>query len=451
MPDFTLDHVVIAVRDLDGATKDYATLLGRHPSWRGSHPTYGTRNTLFRIDNTYVELLSLGQRKNGRWAGELSRFLDKGEGLYSLALGTEDVDGAARRLRDSLLPVQDPQNGDGVDELTSNQRTWRNALVPVNATNGVRIFFIEHRSMPQMLPMAPISTEGGAHVGRMDHAVILSRDIEASRKLWGDVLGARMALDRTFPERNTRIVFFRLGDITVEISGGAQQTEEGIGKPDRLWGVAWGVENVTATVARLRAANVEVSDPRMGVKPGTLVATAKGAHTHGVATLLIEHTAASFRPASRAPHGAAYDNTPERRAFTATGLDHVALAVSDPKLAAETWFTILGIDAGEILDSPTTRSRIATMPGGDTKLVLASALREQHPIAEWIADRGEGMYAIAIQGVDIVAAVADLRAKGVPVGDVGYGAWPGTRVARIESGAANGVSVQLVQRLPEVL
>jgi methylmalonyl-CoA epimerase len=451
MPEFTLDHVVIAVRDLDGATKDYATLLGRRPSWHGSHPAYGTRNTLFRIDNTYIELLSPGQNRSGPWAGELARFLDKGEGLYALALGTRDVDADTRLLRDHELPVQDPRDGDGIDELTGAHRAWRNAQVPVAATHGVRLFLIEHRSLPDLLPPATVSTEGGAHVRRMDHAVILSPDIEASRRLWGDALGARLALDRTFPERNTRIAFFRLGDITVEISGGAQQTEEGIGKPDRLWGVAWGVDNVTATVARLRAAGVEVSEPRMGVKPGTLVATAKGAHTHGVATLLIEHTAESFQPAARAPRGAAYDNAPQRRAFTATGLHHVAIAVTDAEAAADAWTTTLGIDAEDVLESPTTRLRIASLPGGDTKIALAAALREQHPIAEWIADRGQGMYAIAIQVDDIVAAAADLRAKGVPVGEVEYGAWPGTRVARIDRAAANGVSVQLVQRLPEVL
>jgi hypothetical protein len=61
------------------------------------------------------------------------------------------------------------------------------------------------------------------------------------------------------------------------------------------------------------------------------------------------------------------------------------------------------------------------------------------------------MYAIAIQVDDIVAAVRDLRAKGVGVGDVEFGAWPGTRVARIDRRASNGVSVQLVQRLPDVL
>ena len=72
MPDFTLDHVVIAVRDLDAATADYTALLGREPSWRGEHPKYGTQNTLFRIDNTYIELLALAERwGDKRWAGEL--------------------------------------------------------------------------------------------------------------------------------------------------------------------------------------------------------------------------------------------------------------------------------------------------------------------------------------------------------------------------------------------
>src|SRR2546426_567143 len=99
MPDFIIDHVVIAVRDLDGATRDYATLFGRVPSWRGSHPTYGTRNTLFRIDNTYVELLAPGRGRSGRWGGDLSRFLDKGEGLFALALGSLDIDEDVRELR----------------------------------------------------------------------------------------------------------------------------------------------------------------------------------------------------------------------------------------------------------------------------------------------------------------------------------------------------------------
>ena len=53
-----LDHVVIAVRDLEAASLQYGELLGLGPSWAGEHPDLGTRNTLYRLGNTYLELLS---------------------------------------------------------------------------------------------------------------------------------------------------------------------------------------------------------------------------------------------------------------------------------------------------------------------------------------------------------------------------------------------------------
>ena len=111
-------------------------------------------------------------------------------------------------------------------------------------------------------PLPRRLAEAGAFVKRMDHAVVLSADMEASRRVWGDVIGARLALDRTFPERNTRILFFRLADITIEISGGAAQSKEGVGKPDRFWGIAWGVDSIEATCARLAAAGIETSGGR---------------------------------------------------------------------------------------------------------------------------------------------------------------------------------------------
>ena len=54
----TIDHIIIAVSDLAEASAEYSALLGRQPSWRGSHPDYGTANTLFKLDNTYIELLA---------------------------------------------------------------------------------------------------------------------------------------------------------------------------------------------------------------------------------------------------------------------------------------------------------------------------------------------------------------------------------------------------------
>lgn len=449
MTELRLDHIVIAVRDLDVATADYAELLGRSPSWRGSHPSYGTRNTLFRIENTYVELLALGDGKqNARWSGELSRFLkDHGEGLYALALGVDDVDATAREMRRRGLEVLDPADGSGADEMTGAHRAWRNAQVRVASSHGIRIFFIQHHSPPEALPIAPVvAPDAKAAVRRMDHVVVMSAEMEVARQVWGQTLEARLALDRTFPERNSRILFFRLGDITVEISGGAVQTKEGIGKPDRLWGVAWGVDDAAATCARLAAAGIETSGPRPGIKPGTLVATAKGARTHGVPTLLIEHTPESFEPQSRLPQGAAFDNAPDRRAFTLRALDHVVLAAKDTDAATARFREVLGLGTRQVIEPEGTGLRIADVPSGNCYLEIVQPVGDGNPMAAWLEERGGGMFAFAVEVDDIDAAVADLRAKGVQVSDVEPGTWAGTRVARIDRSATSGVDLRLIAR-----
>jgi catechol 2,3-dioxygenase-like lactoylglutathione lyase family enzyme len=448
MGELTLDHVVIAVRDLEGATRDYAALLGRSPSWRGGHAAYGTRNTLFRIDNTYVELLGLGgPGGDPRWSGELARFLDtQGEGVYALALGTADVDAAARDMRDRGLEVVNPADGEGVDVVTGARRTWRNAWVSTKSSNGIRVFLIEHRSPVDALPVAVAAGDSAACVQRMDHAVVLSADMEASRKLWSDVLGARLALDRTFPDRNRRILFYRLGDITIEISGGAQQSEEGIGKPDRIFGLAWGVGDLAAACARLAAAGIEVSGPRQGIKPGTRVATVKGAPSHGVATLLIEHTPESFTPEARLPQGEAFDHAPQERAFTATGLDHVVVSTSDLEATEAKWASTFGLQSSDAEQPAGANFRVAKLAAGNAFVELVQPLTEDHRIAATIAERGQGMYSISVSVDRLDAAVADLRAKGVEVSDPEAGIWPGTRVARVNKAAANGVSVQLIER-----
>lgn len=427
--DFSLDHAVIAVHDLAQATADYELLLGRRPSWRGEHPAYGTANTLFRIDNTYIELLALDARarpKERRWASGLQEFLEtRGEGLYALALGTDDIARAVADARDAGLDVADARDGQGVDLASGARRAWRNALVDAKSTNGTRLFLIQHHSPPDALPRAELAAPHGSFATRLDHVVVLSADMEAARRVWGHGLGARLALDRSFPDRNTRILFFRLRDITVEISGGATQSREGLGKPDRLWGLAWGVGSVQAAATRLRDAGVDASQARDGIKPGTRVSTVKGAQTHGVATLLIEHTPESFRSESRAPQGTARDNASQRRAFTALALGRIDVLADDVATTAGKWQRLLDMPpAGKgLLDARNTRIRLRPRAGDD----------EATP---------PGMASISIVVDDLWSAVADLRAKGVLVADDGDRAW-------VDRASTNGVTIELVERRGE--
>ena len=94
----TLDHLIVGVRDLDAAAEQTAALLGRPASWRGVHPGYGTANALFRVANTYLELLT--PAGEGAIGVELEkRLAERDEGLVGMAFGTDDADQAAATLR----------------------------------------------------------------------------------------------------------------------------------------------------------------------------------------------------------------------------------------------------------------------------------------------------------------------------------------------------------------
>lgn len=175
-----LDHVIVAVRDLEAATDRYAALLGRAPSWRGSHPEYATCNALFQLDNTYLELLA--PARSEAFGAQLEARLDaRGEGLLGFALATDDADACADALRQRGLPASDPSAGEGRDAGGAVRR-WRNVFLPVEATRGPWVFCIEHEAGNPLGP-APLRVEPPAAVSAMDHTVILSQDLEATRAL----------------------------------------------------------------------------------------------------------------------------------------------------------------------------------------------------------------------------------------------------------------------------
>ena len=287
----SLDHAVIAVRDLAAAADGYAALLGRPPSWRGVHPGAGTANALFRLENTDLELLApQGAGALGRRLGDV--LVERGEGLVALAFGTDDAEACARRLRAAGLAVLDPSEGEGRDVESGARRRWRNVLLAPDAARGLWLFAIEHLDAADALTPREPATAPAAAVSALDHVVVASADLEASRSLYGAGLGLRLALDRSFEARRLRILFFRVGGVTVEVVG--QLGELGAapepGTSDRFGGLAWRVPDVEAARERLAAAGFDPSEVRPGAKPGTRVCTVRRG-TWGVPTLLIQPAA----------------------------------------------------------------------------------------------------------------------------------------------------------------
>jgi len=90
-----IDHVGIAVADLDAATDRYRGILGAEPVHRERVESQGVEEVLFRIGDSYVQLLgALGPET------AVGKFLAKrGEGMHHLAYRVDDVAAALDALR----------------------------------------------------------------------------------------------------------------------------------------------------------------------------------------------------------------------------------------------------------------------------------------------------------------------------------------------------------------
>jgi catechol 2,3-dioxygenase-like lactoylglutathione lyase family enzyme len=280
----SFDHVVIAVRDLADATERYTALLGRTPSWRGRHPDAGTENSLFRLANCYLELLAPTDG-TGPVAAALER---SGEGVLAACFATDDADAFASHVRSHGIDAADPAAGEGRSDDSDTVRQWRTVMLHPKSTRGLTLFAIEHQSPDDALPVAQTTHAPDGCIGALDHIVVSTRDIESTGSIYRDALGLRLALDRSFEARGLRMMFFRIGGVTVEVVG-SLDTATDPSAADQFGGLAFQVPDAAEAQRRLVSAGFDVSELRPGHKPGTRVFTVREG-TCGVPTLVIEPT-----------------------------------------------------------------------------------------------------------------------------------------------------------------
>ena len=275
----TLDHLIIVVKDLDQAEKNYKKILGTNPVWRGKHKSLGTANSIFNFKNTYLELLTADGEGLG---AELVKNLiqENGDGLAGIVFGVDDMPQTVKQLKQEGYEISDPTEGEGSDDVTNKVRKWENLFLPPELTRGLFSFVIQHHDgeLPSHKEYAKDS------INKLDHVVINTNNADSFIETYRDVFKIRLALDKTIEHWNSRMLFFRLNKTTIEVVERSNNE-----KPkDTLWGLAWEVESIEDTHKRLVSEGVEVSDIKAGLKENTLVATVKS-HTHNVPTLIIQH------------------------------------------------------------------------------------------------------------------------------------------------------------------
>jgi methylmalonyl-CoA/ethylmalonyl-CoA epimerase len=106
-----VDHVVVAVKDLDAAVGRYEAIYGAGVSDRSENAAAGMKMAFFRFADSYVELVSnLGDE------GPIAqRLASRGEGVHLMAMKVDDLDKTLADLRGKgIRLVGDPGAGNPV-------------------------------------------------------------------------------------------------------------------------------------------------------------------------------------------------------------------------------------------------------------------------------------------------------------------------------------------------
>jgi methylmalonyl-CoA/ethylmalonyl-CoA epimerase len=136
----------------------------------------------------------------------------------------------------------------------------------------------------------------------------------------------------------------------------------------------------------------------------------------------------------------------EGRGVVQARIDHIGIAVSNIGDSLRFFRDALGLELDAPEDVPSQRARAHFLQAGEAAVELVEPTAEDSPIAKYIAKRGPGIHHLALRVDDIVAALAELKAKGVRLID--ETPRPGAHdslVAFIHPASTHGVLVELKQ------
>jgi methylmalonyl-CoA/ethylmalonyl-CoA epimerase len=128
------------------------------------------------------------------------------------------------------------------------------------------------------------------------------------------------------------------------------------------------------------------------------------------------------------------------------GLNHVAIAVKNLDSAVEFYEQVLGLTCDERERVEDQQVDVALFGEGQGRIELICPFTADSGVAKFLEKRGEGLHHICIDVPDLDAALASMKARGLPLIDeqprIGAG---GSRIAFVHPKGGRGVLIELRQ------
>ena len=125
-----LDHVVVAVNDIEVGTKTWQGNFGLAVERTGENERLGIKQSILPIDRAFIEVIS----PLGESGPVVDALKSKGEGPYLISLSVSDMPAALATLRERGVRVGDPPAGGTVTFISP--RASNGVLIQLTERNG---------------------------------------------------------------------------------------------------------------------------------------------------------------------------------------------------------------------------------------------------------------------------------------------------------------------------
>jgi methylmalonyl-CoA/ethylmalonyl-CoA epimerase len=127
-------------------------------------------------------------------------------------------------------------------------------------------------------------------------------------------------------------------------------------------------------------------------------------------------------------------------------IEHVGVVVRNVEASRKLWEDCFGIPLGSVEDNPNRPVRLALFPVGESMVELIAGTTPDSRHARMIAEGKGGLNHICFEVEDIDEALAELKAKGIPLIDqvprIGHA---GCRIAFIDPAATENCLIELAE------
>lgn len=270
-----LDHITLFAPDLEEAVDNYEVIFGYPSARQSTDASDGVASVLFEVGETGLQIVS--PLKIEGLTSTNVHSLEKSSGhISSYSLATDNIDGTHRIMKRRGLNPSEITEQRYFDQLRKTF-TCDKAII-----KNVDLEIVEPWNNRERL-----LEDSTSEIQSLDHLVIDTPNVERAAATYGARMGFRLALERNSPEWKVHFLFFRVGSTTFEVVH-RLGVDHNIDDLDQPFGFSWATKDLARTHERLASAGRNVSEIRVGRRPGSRVFTLRD-QTCGIPTIFIEH------------------------------------------------------------------------------------------------------------------------------------------------------------------